>query len=67
MESLSDVSVLGITDYFSVDGYRAVKAFKKSGRLGNIDLVLPNLELRLDSKRRRKYAVDERHSLFLNL
>jgi predicted nucleic acid-binding Zn-ribbon protein/predicted ATPase len=49
MESLSDVSVLGITDYFSVDGYRAVRAFKKDGRLGNVDLVLPNLELRLDN------------------
>jgi len=49
LESLQGFSVLGITDYFSVDGYREASKFKKAGRLGNIDLLLPNVELRLDN------------------
>jgi energy-coupling factor transporter ATP-binding protein EcfA2 len=49
LEGLAGFSVLGITDYFSVDGYREVSRFKKAGRLANIDLVLPNVELRLDN------------------
>lgn len=48
LESIQDVSVLGITDYFSVDGYRKVLEYSKQGRLGNFELILPNVELRLD-------------------
>lgn len=48
LESVQDVSVLGITDYFSVDGYKKVLEYRKKGRLGNFELVLPNVELRLD-------------------
>ena len=46
LEALRDFSVLGITDYFSVDGCREVSRFKKSGRLKNIDLrkyMIPRL------------------------
>ncbi|TGK77691.1 hypothetical protein EHQ24_18820 [Leptospira noumeaensis] len=47
LESLSDISVLGITDYFSVKGYKKLLEFKKQGRIPKIDLILPNIELRI--------------------
>lgn len=40
--------VIGINDYIFIDGYRRVLDYKGSGRLKNIDLILPVIELRLD-------------------
>lgn len=48
LEKVKDISVVGITDYFSIDGYKKVIAYQKNGRLQNFDLILPNIELRLD-------------------
>lgn len=45
LTTLTDIKVLGITDYFSMDGYKLVLSHK--GRLPNIDLILPNIELRI--------------------
>lgn len=47
LEAVSDVSVLGITDYYSIEGYLKALAYKQAGRLKNIDLLIPNVELRL--------------------
>jgi len=47
LESFTDVSVLGITDYFSIEGYKRAQKEKEAGRLRNIDCLLPNVELRL--------------------
>ncbi len=45
----SEFKVIGINDYVFVDGYRRVlKAKREEGRLANIDLILPVVELRLD-------------------
>lgn len=44
----SDFKVIGINDYIFVDGYERVLKEKSSGRLKNIDLILPVIELRLD-------------------
>jgi ABC-type lipoprotein export system ATPase subunit len=45
----SEFKVLGINDYCLVDGYeRVLKAKLEHGRLSNIDLILPVVELRLD-------------------
>jgi ABC-type lipoprotein export system ATPase subunit len=45
----SDFKVIGINDYVLVDGYeRVLKAKREQGRLMNIDLILPVVELRLD-------------------
>lgn len=44
----SEVKVLGINDYIFVDGYEKVLDFKTKGRLKNIDLILPVIELRVD-------------------
>jgi hypothetical protein len=48
LETITDVSVIGITDYFSIDGYKKVLEYKAQGRLSNFCLILPNIELRLD-------------------
>lgn len=43
-----EFKVLGINDYIFVDGYKKLIAAKADGRLPNIDLLLPVIELRLD-------------------
>ena len=43
-----EFKVLGINDYIFLDGYRKVVAAKEAGKLPNIELVLPIIELRLD-------------------
>ena len=44
-----EFKVIGINDYVLVDGYEKVlKAKQEQGRLQNIDLILPVVELRLD-------------------
>lgn len=43
-----EFKVLGINDYIFIDGYRRLVQEQKNGRLGNIDLLLPVIELRLD-------------------
>jgi len=43
------VSVVGITDYFTIDGYKKVREFKETGRLTSIHTILPNIEFRLSS------------------
>lgn len=49
LESLDDIAVIGITDYFTIDGYKKVKEFKQAGRLANTHTILPNIEFRLNS------------------
>jgi len=48
LEEIDDVPCIGITDYFSLDGYRRVQEAREEGRLENFDLILPNIELRVD-------------------
>jgi ABC-type lipoprotein export system ATPase subunit len=55
LEKVLDVSVVGITDYFSIEGYKKVLKYKGEGRLQNFDLILPNIEFRLD-----KFVADRR-------
>lgn len=43
-----DFKVLGINDYIFLEGYKKVCAAKAAGKLPNIELVLPVIELRLD-------------------
>lgn len=45
----SEFTALGITDYFSVEGYRRLLLAKANGRLRNIELLLPIVELRVDT------------------
>lgn len=43
-----EFKVLGINDYLFVDGYERVLREKRNGRLPNIELLLPVVELRMD-------------------
>jgi predicted ATPase len=48
LESLpAEFKVLGINDYIFIDGYKRILEYKSHGRLPNIDLILPVIELRL--------------------
>lgn len=44
-----EIKALGINDYFFIDGYRRVKKAKDEGRLANLELILPVVELRIAS------------------
>lgn len=62
LEKTSDVCVIGITDYFTIEGYKRVLDYRKKGRLQNFELILPNIEFRLD-----KFVADRRlnyHAIF---
>ncbi|HRK63108.1 MAG TPA: ATP-binding protein, partial [Terricaulis sp.] len=41
------VRALGVTDYYGLELYEEVVAHKKAGRLRDVDLIFPNVELRL--------------------
>lgn len=43
-----EFKAIGINDYIFLDGYRKVLEYKEQGRLKNIELILPVIELRLD-------------------
>ena len=49
LESLTDIAVIGVTDYFTIDGYKKIREFKASGRLKNIHTILPDIEFRLSN------------------
>ncbi len=44
------ISALGVTDYFGIQTYREVRRRKAEGRLPGIQLLFPNVEVRLDVK-----------------
>lgn len=50
LEGLENIPCVGITDYFSVEGYKRVRReIEENGRLDNLDLVIPNIELRINN------------------
>lgn len=49
LEDIEDISVIGITDYFNIRGYKIVHEHQTKGRLDNFDLIVPNIEFRLDN------------------
>lgn len=44
-----DVKVIGINDYYFIDGYEKVMDYKSKGRLSNISKIFPILEFRIDT------------------
>lgn len=48
LEKFTDIAAIGITDYFSLEGYRKIIDYKANDRLSKIPLILPNIEFRLD-------------------
>lgn len=50
LEALPDnVKVIGITDYYFIDGYEKVMKYKSNGRLKNLEKIFPILEFRVDT------------------
>lgn len=45
----ADIKVIGINDYWFIDGYRRVRQEFDAGRLPNLDAVFPVVEMRLTS------------------
>lgn len=45
----SDIKVIGVNDYLFISGYKRLLDEKKKGNLPNIELLLPVIELRLDT------------------
>jgi len=44
-----DIKVIGITDYYFIDGYKKVMEYRQSGRMKNIEKIFPILEFRIDT------------------
>src|SRR5258708_2998925 len=57
------VKALGVTDYFSIETYRKVLEKKREGRLRNVELVFPNVEMRLDLSTEKQASINL-HLLF---
>lgn len=49
LETVEDIDCIGITDYFSLEGYDIVKHVRDHGYLDNFEKVFPNIEFRLDT------------------
>ncbi|MFV8170266.1 TrlF family AAA-like ATPase [Mycolicibacterium peregrinum] len=45
----SDIKVIGINDYWFLDGYKKVRSAKDKGQLPNIEEIFPVIELRCDT------------------
>lgn len=57
------IRALGITDYLSIDQYEEVLQQKRSGRIQNIGLIFPNVEMRFGIETAKGSAVNV-HLLF---
>jgi hypothetical protein len=42
------IEAIGVTDYFVTDSYETLLGHKAAGRLPEVALIFPNIELRLD-------------------
>ena len=54
----SEVQVLGVTDYFSLKCFLALKKYKDDGRLKNVQAIIPNIEIRMTPATRRGAGVN---------
>jgi ABC-type cobalamin/Fe3+-siderophores transport system ATPase subunit len=49
IEKVNHVDCLGVTDYFSIEGYEIITELRSDGYLKDFDCILPNIEFRLDT------------------
>lgn len=52
------ISALGVTDYCSINVYERVRQYKNDGRLPDVGLIFPNVELRLATGTGRDSAIN---------
>ncbi len=57
------IEALGVTDYFCIDTYKEVRKRKAAGRLSDVKLLFPNVELRIDTKTTSAHPINI-HLLF---
>jgi hypothetical protein len=57
------VRALGVTDYFCIRSYQRVRQYRREGRLSNVDLLFPNVEMRLNIETERRKGINI-HLLF---
>ena len=50
------IEAIGVTDYFVTDTYEQVRRLRQRGRLPAVQLIFPNVELRLDVMARSGYV-----------
>jgi hypothetical protein len=50
------IEAIGVTDYFVTDTYEEVRRLHQRGRLPDVQLIFPNVELRLDVMARSGYV-----------
>ena len=46
--AVPSISAIAVTDYYVTETYEQLLKYKEAGRLSNVELIFPNLELRLD-------------------
>jgi len=44
--AVPEIQAVGVTDYFGLDNYETVLAYKAAGRLAGVHLLFPNVEMR---------------------
>lgn len=52
------IEVLGITDYYSIEEYEKLLGYQAAGRLPDVGLIFPNIELRLPTATTRNHPVN---------
>ncbi|MFG1625442.1 TrlF family AAA-like ATPase [Kribbella sp. NPDC049227] len=57
-QSAPPIEALGVTDYYSIDEYDKIIEFQAAGRLPNVGLIFPNIELRLPTATRNDHPVN---------
>lgn len=59
IESKGDeVSVIGVTDYYTISGYEKMLQHKSEGRLSNIDTMFPNIEFRISPETHKDKGIN---------
>lgn len=67
LEKITDIAVIGITDYFTIDGYKELISRRGDGRLQNFSLIVPNIELRLNILVPKKSSGEQQRRLNLHI
>ena len=53
-----DVSVIGVTDYYTISGYEKMLNYKSAGRLKNIEALFPNIEFRITPETQKDKGIN---------
>jgi hypothetical protein len=54
----ASIAVLGATDYCSIEGYKKLLAYRTQGRAANLQLIVPNIEFRVQTETRAGNAIN---------